>query len=50
MRMLGVSLGDLKSMGAIQLHLFRDCEKIMKAFQLDGIEISSKLFLKKVSR
>lgn len=48
-RMLGVSLGDVKSMGAIQLHLFRDCEKIMKALQLNGVEISSKLFLKKVS-
>ncbi|AJC74862.1 hypothetical protein AJ81_08410 [Pseudothermotoga hypogea DSM 11164 = NBRC 106472] len=49
-RMLGVSLSDVKPMDAVQLHLFRDSEKIMRAFQLSGVEISSKLFMKKVSR
>lgn len=49
-RMLGVSLSDVKPMDTLQLHLFRDSEKIMKAFRLSGVEISSKLFMRKVSR
>ncbi|WP_448524181.1 Y-family DNA polymerase [Pseudothermotoga sp.] len=49
-RMLGVSLSDVKPMDTLQLHLFRDSEKIMKAFQLKGVEISSRLFMRKVSR
>ncbi len=49
-RMLGVSLSDVKPMDAVQLHLFRNSEKIMKAFQLNGVEISSRLFMRKVSR
>lgn len=49
-RMLGVYLSDVRSMNTIQLQLFRDCEKIMRALRTNGVEISSRLFMKKVSR
>ncbi len=44
-RMLGVSLSNLKPFSVEQLELFSNHEKLLKAMSVKNLEISSKLFL-----
>gem|GEM_PF-432723 len=48
-RMLGVSLSNLKLCASNQLELFSNPEKFLKAVSVKNLEISSRLFLKKVA-